>query len=207
MNERASKIGAVMFLALAVVSGISWAQSAARPAKLVAPYMPTTWSTSNGLLTMGLDGGIATQRMTAGSMSTGSLDVSGATTTGSLRVDGGVQAGSLYVDGGANVGSLEVAGAATFRQRPTGVFLTGTLTRAASLTVGVGCSTLGSISVPGALVGDACDVASIPSAALSLGLTYDCWVTASSTVAVRGCGLVALVAAPVGDYRVMVLGP
>lgn len=147
----------------------------------------------------------------------GPMTVNGfVTMTNGLSVDGGVRTTEIQADraavggldaGSVTAGSLEVTGATNFRTRPNGIFLPGTLTRPGGLSLGIGCSTLGVISVPGALVKDSCDVATLPTAALNLGVVFDCFVTAANTVTVRSCGLVALVAAPAGDYNVVVSGP
>jgi hypothetical protein len=120
---------------------------------------------------------------------------------------GTVNASSLTVSGKATTGSLEVMGAAAFRERPTGVVLSGSLLKAAATGLSVGCNVFGTVSVPGALVGDACVPSAIPTSALALGITYDCYVTAPATVTLRSCGLVALVSAPAGTYQVRVIGP
>lgn len=185
-------------LLLAVVAFVSTAgyvaaQSVARPPKpqnLNADWTTGGWVTMGKGLTVG-DGGVTTPMLRTNDVQTAD-----------------VHATNVYADGGTFTRTLDVSGSASFRQRPSGVFLAGTLTRAASLTVGVGCSSSGGVlTVPGALLGDACDLASVPAAALNLGLTYDCFVTAANTVTIRSCGLVALVAAPAGEYRVLVSGP
>ena len=143
----------------------------------------------------------------------GPMTVNGFVTMNSgMSVDGGVQTttvraqdvqtNSLTVDGGATF-----AGPASFAQRPTGIFLSGTLTRSAGLSLSVGCSTLGTLTILGTRPPDACVVSAIPTAALSLGITYDCYVTAPGSVIIRACALVSLVAAPAGDYKVVAIGP
>lgn len=154
------------------------------------PPMASTPQTVNGFVTM-----------------TSGLMVDGGVTTSMVKADSG-DFQNLYVDGGTSLNGLEVSGTANFRNRPGGVFVLASLTKAASLTVGVGCSTLGTVSVSGMEPNvNACTVASLPAAALNLGVTYDCYVTASGVVTVRACGLVALVAAPAGIYRLVISGP
>jgi hypothetical protein len=118
-----------------------------------------------------------------------------------------VVANNVTVTGKTTTGRLEVEGAASFAQRPTGVVLGGSLVKAAATGLSVGCNVFGTVPVPGALVGDACVPSVIPSSALTLGITYDCYVTAPATVTLRSCGLVALVSAPAGTYQVRVIGP
>lgn len=184
-----SRLGRAAVVAALALGGVALSQAVytGTPAVLDGPM------TVNGFVTMtnglSVDGGVRTTDLRADTATVGSLDA------------GTISAGST------TTGSLEVMGAANFRTRPNGIFLPGTLTRAGGLTVGIGCSTLGVISVPGALVKDSCDVATLPAAALNLGVVFDCFVTAASTVTVRSCGLVALVAAPAGDYNVVVSGP
>lgn len=155
--------------------------------------------TVNGFVTMtsGLwvDGGVSTTTLRADSATVGTLDA------------GAVSADSLTVAGKTTTGSLEVMGAAAFRERPTGVVLSGSLIKASATGLSIGCNVFGTASVPGALVGDACVPSVIPTSALTLGITYDCYVTAPATVTLRSCGLVALVSAPAGTYQVRVIGP
>jgi hypothetical protein len=137
----------------------------------------------------------------------GPMDVSGpATFRSNVAVDGGVSAASVQA-GSVDAGTLNVTGAASFAQRPTGVVLSGSLVKAAATGVTAGCNVFGTISVPGALTGDGCLPSAIPTSALTLGITYDCYVTAPATVTMRSCGLVSLVSAPAGTYQVRVIGP
>lgn len=138
------------------------------------------------------------------------------TMTKELKANGGVissfiRSGDVRADtgtfGSVDAGTLNVTGPASFGTRPTGVVLSGSLVKAAATGVAVGCSVFGTTTVAGALVGDACVPSAIPTSALTLGITYDCYVTAPATVTLRSCGLVSLVNAPAGTYQVRVIGP
>lgn len=150
-------------------------------------------------------GGVISSFIQSGDIQANSVDA------GSVRATtaaiGSMDAGTLSVSGKTTTGSFEVMGTAAFRERPTGVVLSGSLVKAAATGLQVGCSAFGTVPVPGALVGDACVPSAIPTSALTLGITYDCYVTAPATVTLRSCGLVALVSAPAGTYRVAVIGP
>jgi hypothetical protein len=155
-------------------------------------------------------GGVISSFIQSGDVQANTVDAGSvrANTATLGAVDAGtITASSLTVTGETTTGSLEVMGATTFRERPTGVVLGGSLVKAAATGLSVGCSVFGTVPVPGALVGDACVPSSIPTSALTLGITYDCYVTAPATVTLRSCGLVALVSAPAGTYQVRVIGP
>lgn len=182
-------VAAVLLGVWALVSAFpnAEAQSVARPARATST---AAWMSGQGV-----------------AFSPSGMTVDGGLSATTLRV-GQESVQDLYVDGGTYLNNLEVSGAANFRQRPAGVFVLASLTKAASLTVGIGCSSLGTVSVPGMEPNvNACTVASLPTSALNLGVTYDCYVTASGVVTVRACGLVALVAAPAGIYRLVLSGP
>lgn len=192
--------GAVgLTLALVIVPGLELPAARAQAVYTGTPSVMDGPMTVNGFVTMtsGLwvDGGVSTTTLRADNATVGSLDA------------GAVAADSLTVAGKTTTGSLEVMGASTFRERPTGVVLSGSLIKASATGLSIGCNVFGTVSVPGALVGDACVPSAIPTSALTLGITYDCYVTAPATVTLRSCGLVALVSAPAGTYQVRVIGP
>lgn len=178
-----------VLLPVGLLAAYAWAQSAPR-ANRAGAVNTTMWA--RGFAT---DGGVNAATLQADNATVGSLDA------------GTVSADNLTVAGKTTTGSLEVMGTAAFRERPTGVVLSGSLVKASATGLSIGCNVFGTASVPGALVGDACVPSAIPTSALTLGITYDCYVTAPATVTLRSCGLVALVSAPAGTYQVRVIGP
>lgn len=186
-----------VLLPVGLLAAYAWAQSSPRASRGTNTFNGPM--TVNGFVTMNsglsVDGGIVTNRIETDSATVGGLGASM------------VVANSLTVTGKTTTGSLEVMGAAAFRERPTGVVLSGSLVKASATGLSVGCNVFGTTSVPGALVGDACIPSAIPTSALTLGITYDCYVTAPATVTLRSCGLLALVSAPAGTYQVRVIGP
>lgn len=142
----------------------------------------------------------------------GPMTVNGfVTMTNGLSVDGGVRTTDLRADT-ATVGSLDAgtlyAQSARFGTRPLGIFLPGDYARTTGLvltTLG-GWTSGGTLTVAGALVGDACDLVSWPAGLNILSVDYRCAVTGANTAEIQFKALVALTV-PVGTYKVLISGP
>ena len=154
---------------------------------------------------------VAQSESVPGPVMTGPMTVNGLVNmNGPFVVDGGIVTNELFDYGPALLGPpvtlngpVTVSGACSFSTPPTGIARSGSFVRGASLTVGIGCASLGTTTVTSAAVNDVCVVTSFPGALTSI--TYGCFVSTANTVTVYGCGLVALVAAPAGTYAVRVI--
>lgn len=178
---------------------------------------------------MAVDGGVSAQSYQGGTATLSGLTVSGPATLGpnvtllgtittsaplsspTVAADAGtfgtLTAGPSNLGPPVNLaGPVTVTGSTTFSEPPAGVVRKGTLTRATSLSLAVGCSTLGTVSVAGVTTDAACNVTRRPAPILNLGITLDCYAATPGVVTVRACALVSLLSAPAGDYGVTLVG-